>query len=534
MPELPARLAELLKKTQSLLGSTKSIFDGGTVFTIEEMIRSALSLEEDRERRVQLSFLLTEFRDFYHSMVHPKPAADAQVLIDEAPASAAITLIPPHPGGKNAGLQEIRRAVQAAGIAYGLNFSALDAAAEKFSRKDELVFSLAIAQGEEATKGEDGSVEFLCGVFDKGRLFSTEAPGNPEMLAGLETVEAGRTVARIRPPGEGQPGRGVRGQELRPFRGAEAAVRLGDGLRRAPGGTEIQAAHAGVVVRDGESLDVVPFYVISGDLRPGQDTSFNGNVLVTGNMLGPVTVRAEDVYVAGSVEAATLAAMGDIWIGGGFAGKKTGTAETDGRFYARSIADATVTALGDVVARNSITYSEVTSNARVVVVEERGTIVGGAIAALREIVARTIGSDFGTETATTVGCDFLTPRRLEKIDRRIREHEQNLAKIDLLKRKLAEARVDVTKLPPDKQDLYIAVLQKELKAREELASLRRGKEKFAASMREFLKASIKVLEMLHPPVKVRIGQAVREIQERLEKVTLVLDQDRQISARKEP
>ncbi len=534
MAECPPRLVELLKKTQGLIGGNRSHFDGGTVFTVEELIRSAISMDENRERRVQLSFLLTEFREFYRSMASTKAAADAQVLLEEMPAAAFLTLVPAHPGGKDAGGNEIRRAIQLSGVSFGLNYSAIEAAAEKFSKKEETIYGLPIAQGEPSEKGEDASVEFAVRVFDKSRIFGSDPSSYQDLPSRIEPVVAGQLLGRICPPGAGRAGRGIRGQELKPIRGNELEWAFGEGIACAPGTGEVRASCAGAVVCEGHRADVVPFYVVSGELRSGQDVTFAGNVLVAGPVLGPVTIRAEDIYVVGNVEDAEVHSSGDVWVGGTVSGKRQGVIEVDGRLHARTINHGVVVAFGDVVVRHSIAYSDVTSNGRVVVAEERGAIVGGQIAALREIVARHIGSDFATETSTTVGCDFLTPRRLEKIEERIREHEQNLAKIDLLKRKLAEAHVDIAKLAPDKQDMYIAVLQKEKKAREGLASLRRGRERFAQAMREFLQATIRVLEELHPPVKVRIGQTVREFQERLERVTLVLESGNRISARKEP
>jgi uncharacterized protein (DUF342 family) len=197
------------------------------------------------------------------------------------------------------------------------------------------------------------------------------------------------------------------------------------------------------------------------------------------------------------------------------------------------ISDATVQALGDVVVRGSIMHSDVTSNGRVVVAEERGAVVGGSVAAFREIVAKNIGSDFGTSTATTVGNDFLTPKRLERVERRIREHEEQLTKIGLIKKKIAESHIDVTKLPADQQDLLISVLQKEAKARQEMNGLLRGRQKFVKSMTVFLHATIRVLEQLHPGVRVRIGAAVEEFKERLERVVLSLGPDQRIHPTRE-
>lgn len=532
MADLPPRLSELIKKAESLVGQVRSIFDGGTVYSVEELIRSAMSIEDDREKRVQMSFFLTEIRDFYRSMASSKIAADAKALVDEEPDGAYLTLIPAHPGGKMLNVADVRRALQLSGVTQGINYSAVDAAADKFVKKEELVYRLKFAECEAPQRGDDATIDFACKVFDKSRLFRADLPAEIDLMEAIETVEVGRLVARLQPPREGRPGRNLKGQDIPGPKGAELDLKFGPGLRVAPTRLELHAIASGAVVRNGRDVDIVPFYIVTGDLAAGQDVAFNGNVLVTGSVLGPVSIKGEDVIIGGSAESATIQSSGDVWIGGGFVGRRQGTAETDGRFYARTISDATVHALGDVVARNAITYSEVTSNGRVVVTEERGTIVGGSVSALLEIVARTIGSDFGTSTSTTVGHDYLTSKRLEKIEGRIKEFEATLAKIELLKRKFAEARVDVTKLPPDKQDMYIAVLQKEVKGREELNTLRRSRERFAKAMKDFVQASVKVLEQLHPPVKVQIVDAVREIRERLERVTLVLNRN-EILVRKE-
>jgi len=195
------------------------------------------------------------------------------------------------------------------------------------------------------------------------------------------------------------------------------------------------------------------------------------------------------------------------------------------------VADAEIEALGDVIVTNSITYSNVTSNSRVVVTAERGAVIGGKVAALRGIEARSIGSDFGTYTVTAVGRDFLTARRLERLKEIIGVHQDNLAKIAEVKGKLAKANVDVRKLPPEKQDIYLGILRKEARSQSELAALSRRRDRLNQALSDVLEATIRIREELYPPVRVEIADAIREIEGRLKSVVVYRDRKEGILTR---
>jgi uncharacterized protein (DUF342 family) len=167
----------------------------------------------------------------------------------------------------------------------------------------------------------------------------------------------------------------------------------------------------------------------------------------------------------------------------------------------------------------------------VVVTAERGAIVGGKVSALRGIEARSVGSDFGTYTVTAAGRDFLTARRLERLREIIRVHEDNLAKITDLKARLVKANVDVRRLPPEKQDIYLGVLRKEAKSQMELASLARRRDKLNQALADVLEATIRIREELFPPVRVEIADAIREIEEHLRGVVVFRDHKEGIVAR---
>ncbi|OHB74237.1 MAG: hypothetical protein A2Z34_00545 [Planctomycetes bacterium RBG_16_59_8] len=533
MDELSPKLAEILKRAASLLGAVESTSDGANVFTVEEILRSANALDEDREKKIKINMILNELEKYYQGQPASKREADAQAIIHDTQAYAYLTLVPPRSGGRMFGLPEIIEIVNRRGITHGINYALLESACEKFAAGKGLINSLKFAECAFPERGTDASLSYRVRLLDKRSLFAEEGGFRGDLASMVEHVEIGRVVATIEPEGEGRGGVSVRGEPLPPVKGNGLPFRTGDGLRISPDGRTLIALLNGCLVQSESVLDVIPFYAVAGNLETGADIRFHGNVLVGGNVIGPVTIECDDLYVQGNIEAANVTAAGDIFITGGIIGKKTGVTESDGRVFTRFVSDATLRALDDVVVRNSITYSDVTTNGKVSVISERGAIVGGAVSALKGIVATSLGSDFGTYTSMTVGKDYLTGNRLAAIERRIREHEMNLARMETLKQKLAEAKIDISKLPPEKQDMYISVLQKEIRTREEMSSMRRGKEKFEKAIKDFLEASIRVLDKLHPPVRVQIGEAIQEVRDRMEKVTLVLDRGNRIMTRKE-
>jgi uncharacterized protein (DUF342 family) len=324
----------------------------------------------------------------------------------------------------------------------------------------------------------------------------------------------------------------VRGKPLPAGGKAEGEPEWGSSLRLArAGGSDLVAASPGQLVVDRHRLDVVPLFRVEGDYAPpSPEISFRGLVVILGNLTG-LKLDADDVIVTGNCERSEVHSAGDVLIGGGVVGKREGKIFADGRVAARHVADAEIEALGDVVVTSSITYSNVTSNARVKVSAERGAIVGGRVAALRGIEARSVGSDFGTYTVTAAGRDFLTAKRLERLKEIIRGHEENLARIAALKEKMAKHNVDVRRLSPEKQDIYLGVLRKEAKSRLELEALLRRRDRVNEALSDVLEAAIRIREELYPPVRVEIADAIREIESRLRGVVVYRDRKEGIVTR---
>lgn len=443
-----------------------------------------------------------------------------------------LSVYPPRKGGRQLAAETCFRELDAAGVVEGIDDSAVRAAVGEVQATGDVAYAVCVARGKPAGEPRRAQLELSVPHIAKSDLRLDVGWLKRHLPECIREVTDGASIGRYYQPVPGEPGISVRGKPLPARDPRELRVELGEGLQRS--GTAsglIRTTHPGQLVLDARRLEIMPLFLAEGDYGPDlPEIVFHGLVVVLGNVSGQ-KIDADDLIVAGNCERSEIRSSGDVFIGGGVIGKKEGKIYADGRVAARHVSDAEVEALGDIIVTNTITYSEVTSNSRVMVTAERGSIVGGRVGALQGIEARSVGSDFGTYTVTAVGRDFLTARRLERLKEVVKVHEDNLARIQELKARLARARVDVKKLPPAKQDIYLGVLRKEVKSQQELDSLARRRDRLNRALSDVLEATIRIREELYPPVRVEIADAIKEIEERLRRVVVFRDRSRGIVAR---
>jgi uncharacterized protein (DUF342 family) len=526
---IPPALAELLRKADATLGGLESRLDGAQVLSVEALLRAAIEREMDVGRLRRMSLLLNEFERFHLGTSARLQPDDALIVIEATPFEARLTLIPGRDGGKPMTPALLRERLKEACVVHGIREGALEGAC-RCAAESEIVQRLAVAAGESGEDGEDGCISFNVRAFDKRVLLDPEQPFFGDLASMVEDVKVGALVARITPATPGRPGRDIRGTVTPAMPGMPVSLGIGEGLQLIADGRELHALVRGSLVVGDEVLDLVPFHVVSGQLGVGQDLAFDGNVLVTGHVMGPVRIQARDIYIAGNAEAAQLSATGDVWVGGSIREKTT--VEAEGRVSARTVTDASVRAIGDVWVSESIVESRVTSSGKVVTRPGEGVIEGGEISAFRGVLAHTLGSSYGLPTKVKVGVEDLRAPLLTELDKRIRENEESLTKIDDLKGRLAGQGKPAREMGPDQQVVYISVLRKEIQALEDLRGLRRRRKKLDSGREEGATPALSITGSLHPPVSVEIGEASETIKERVDSCVLALGSDRRLSIRK--
>ncbi len=484
----------------------------------------AAAASQGGARRAELGALAAELRGWFRgqSQVQAENDGFCHVEIPAGALECRIGVFPPRKGGRQLSSEDCFRELDVHQVTSGVDSTAVRAAVAEMQSSGEPVVGVLAAAGRPPGEPRAPRVELSVPHLDKAGLRLDTRWLLTSLPTMLREVQENQAIGRVQAGAPGAPGLTVRGKPVPPREAAGGAFQPGQGVVVREGG-EIVTAAPGVPVLDGSRLEVMPLFLVEGDYAPpSPEIVFRGLVVVLGSLSGQ-RVEADELIVVGNCDRSEIHCSGDVMVGGGVVGRNAGKVFADGRVAARHVSDAEIEALGDVIVTNTITHSNVTSNARVKVTAERGAIVGGRVAALRGIEARSLGSDFGTYTVTAAGRDFLTDRRLERLREVIRVHEENLARITALKEKMARANVDVRKLAPEKQDIYLGVLRKEARSRAELASLTRRRDRLDRALADVLEATIRIREELYPPVRVEIADAIREIEERLRSVVVYRD-----------
>ncbi len=132
----------------------------------------------------------------------------------------------------------------------------------------------------------------------------------------LVQVEPGDVLAKKIPARPGCTGMTVSGEPIVPAKPKDVALLTGDGAELTPDGLAVVAVKAGLPRMKNNCIGVLPFYTHHGDLDPKHGhLSFNGHVVVTGNVYGNVRLTASgDIIVLGSVSDAEVVAGGTLTV----------------------------------------------------------------------------------------------------------------------------------------------------------------------------------------------------------------------------
>lgn len=208
----------------------------------------------------------------------------------------------------------------------------------------------------------------------------------------LHPVEVGQVIARLAPATAGESGCDVRGQDLPATAGTGCRVRCGPGARI--DGDVVVATRAGVLLQDGDRLDVVPLYVHKGDvnLRSG-NLRGEGSIEVRGDVgAGFVVAATADVVVHGSVFEAKVEAGANVRVAQGVMGGSTVVA--NGELQCRHAVAATLSAGRDLVVADQILHCRARAE-HILLTSGRATAIGCELRARAGIVVGTAGNADG-------------------------------------------------------------------------------------------------------------------------------------------
>lgn len=360
-------------------------------------------------------------------------ASDASFKIEVASdAMQAWVSVTPASGGKSLEADEIFMALGAAGVTYGIDPAAVNAACALTQAERVLV-----AAGTPAVNGDDTKFELLVSdARDRAPHVNQNGLIDFRDLGAIPSVGADEALMRRIPPTPGTAGRNVRGEAIEPVPGKNEG--FSDKLVGAYVARDdvnlLRAAFSGQPVRCGNAVNVEQILRVRNVNMASGNISFDGTVNVEGEVLPGMKIHASgDIIIGGVVDGAELQAGGDIRIGGGVIAKAH--VRAGGSVSVRFVENALITAGTTIAIEDTALQSELQANNQILVglkSPQRGRLAGGSARAMLLIRTPILGSATGGVTKLLLGVNPVLEAEYQalaqKIDRQ-REEEQNLEKL---------------------------------------------------------------------------------------------------------
>ncbi|WP_069998915.1 FapA family protein [Cellulosilyticum sp. I15G10I2] len=416
----------------------------------------------------------------------------------------------PKNGGNKLTGDQIRSEIDRKGIKKGLDLELLD----KLVLSRQYDYKYIVAKGMQPENGKDAVLTL---TFDADSIKNFRPKQNQDgtvdfkNLNVVHNVKKGEILATKIPATEGVDGYNVLDQSIRAKKGKDTRMPKGKNTELSEDNLTLLASVDGKLEYDGHNIYINTVYTLNGDLDSGiGNIDFLGSVSITGSVKSGYTIKAEgSVEVKGPVEDAIIIAGGDIILSYGIQGTEKGKLVSGGNIVAKFIQNATVEARKDVITE-AIIHSHVSAGNSIKVETGKGTIVGGSVAATNMIFAKSIGSPMGTVTSVQIGILPSLYQNHKKIEAELQEKRASLTKVEQSIKFLLSKSKEV-KLDMQKQ----IMLQKLSDARrpliEEIETLKKEYDELSNTLREAQDGIIKVVDIMHPGVRLMIGNTIKYV-----------------------
>lgn len=404
--------------------------------------------------------------------------------------------------------EDLADALEAANVVYGIDKEALC----DIVNTNRFYLDVIVARGEEPQDGKDGYFEYL---------FDTDVDVKPKILADgsvdyksmgeVPVVEEGTELVHYHPAVAPTDGMSVLGNVIMGKRGKDLMILKGKGFKLSEDKTVYTAGLTGKVTIKGNVLEVSNVLVIQNDVSISTGgVSFAGDVVIKGNVLSGAEVRANgNIEVNGCVEAATLIAGKNVVLKNGMQGNGKGSIHAGKNVSGKFFEQVTIEAKGNVSA-NAIMHCNVKSEETVSVAGKFGIIVGGRVEAYREIEATMIGNMSEVKTVLEVGTRNDLYARMERVESKLKDLQQELQKLKAAGEKIA--KMLVTDLDnAELKNMKMNVMRSKIAREAAMTELQHEKEDIAAIMAKVTNPRIFVLKSIYPGVILTINGVSEQI-----------------------
>lgn len=400
--------------------------------------------------RDELAHTLAVAREVLVTSDTSRQNIDEMVVVAIAPdrMKAIGNFFPPVGGGLKMTKEDIVSSLIKSGVKYGVNEEAI----ETFFKDRKYLTPFVLAKATPQEEGKDAEIIYYFNT-DISRKPRVNEDGTVDFhhLDMISAVQKGACIAELHPAILGKNGIDVCGGLLRPVKVKQRVLRIGKNIKLSEDSLKAFSEVNGHATIEGEQIFVSDQYEVPANVDASTgDISYEGNVLVHGNVMAGYVVQAKgDVVVEGVVEGAVIEAGGQIVLKRGIQGMEKGVLKAGGNIVSKFIENATVDAGGYITA-DAIMHSNVTAVGDITVDGKKGFISGGVIRSTSMVSARTIGSNMGTTTVIEVGINPQVMNEYHDLQKELVENQENTERVTLILTGLIKRLKLEGKLPPDK------------------------------------------------------------------------------------
>ena len=450
------------------------------------------------------------------AQIHQVPE-EALIEISKDRMEAFVTFKEPVNEGSKLGEEGIIKALEDAGI-VDFNIEVVQSLAKNkvYDRK------YAIAKGKPPVNGADGYLQYHFNnenlrpkpkILDDGSVDFRD-------LGLLRLCERGDVLVTSVPPRDGTDGKDVAGNVIDFVKGRNPQpIPLGKGTYVSEDGLHLIADISGQLVIQHGKIHINPCLEIRGNVDNSTgNIDFNGQVVISGNVLTGFTVKAQgNIEIYGVCEGATLTTDGDIVIGRGAQGMEKAKLSAGGNVTAKFIEGCNVSADGNITA-DSILNSTVSSGGDVILSGKRGLLTGGKLIAGNKLVAKTIGSPMGTTTIIEVGNKPTAILEIKDLKDEYEKLRKEFEKVDQAVNLLTVQSKRGT-LTDDKKQLFMKMLNAKKTYRERLNNLQFKIDDLNQSVTSNM-GTVSASNVIQPGVRVTIGNSQLTVRDKMSHCTL--------------
>lgn len=367
-----------------------------------------------------------------------------KITVDTEKMYAIGRFYPPSTGGKEITKSEILCNLVQAGVKYGVQEEVID----EYLRQRKYCKDLILAKGLPSVEGSNSEIEykFKTGVSAKPKI-NEDGTVDFHQLDMISHVNKGDILAVLKPANLGEPGMDVCGNVIRPKKVIRLILRHGQNIHLSEDGLIMYSDVSGHVSLTDDRVFVSDTFEVPDVNAATGDITYDGNVVVKGNVLTGFSIRAKgDIIVEGVVEGASLIADGQIILRRGIQGMNRGILDAKGNIVAKFIERCKVKSGGEINT-DAILHSNVSAKGEIIVNGKKGLITGGEVKSGTNINVKTVGSTMGTHTVLEVGIDPTIMDEYKELEKSITDmqaEKEKMVQILVMFRKKVDAGEKIT------------------------------------------------------------------------------------------